>query len=201
MLVPEGYVRYLPAFAQISVPVAGRANSSRSGNGFSSFWKMHSFSPSLISSLYRAVVRDDFPDDPRGDSGLYPLELNWKQTNERGMKRFCVWNGRSSQQNRFSPVHFSLFSSSHTHLPVFLHPLFEQHHYFGLAPSQVVFFSQGTLPCIDNDGHVILSSPFEVRFEPRLPLRSRRRRTATAVCSWRCTAATRRSPAWSARRA
>ena len=67
------------------------------------------------------------------------------------------------------PFTYILFASLHAHLPVFLHPLFEQHHYFGLAPSQVVFFSQGTLPCIDNDGHVILSSPFEVRFAASPP--------------------------------
>ncbi|CBK21975.2 uncharacterized protein [Blastocystis hominis] len=44
--------------------------------------------------------------------------------------------------------------------------MYIQHHYFGLAPSQVIFFSQGTLPCIDNDGHVILSTPFEIATAP-----------------------------------
>lgn len=61
----------------------------------------------------------------------------------------------------FLTIHPSFPTITRT-LARFLHPLYEQHHYFGLSPSQVIFFSQGTLPCIDNDGHVILSSPFEV---------------------------------------
>ena len=31
-----------------------------------------------------------------------------------------------------------------------------------MQPEQVIFFSQGTLPCMDNDGHIIMSSPSEV---------------------------------------
>ena len=45
-------------------------------------------------------------------------------------------------------------------------PLYRDHHYFGLEPEQVVFFSQGTLPCMDDNGHIILSSRSEVRVFP-----------------------------------
>ena len=44
--------------------------------------------------------------------------------------------------------------------------LYHDHNYFGLAPEQVVFFSQGTLPCMDDDGHIILSSRSEVSILP-----------------------------------
>lgn len=40
--------------------------------------------------------------------------------------------------------------------------LFNQQQFFGLDPNQIVFFSQGTLPCMDNNGHIIMSSPSQV---------------------------------------
>ena len=40
---------------------------------------------------------------------------------------------------------------------------FEQHSYFGLLPSQVVFFQQGFLPCLTEAGAVIMEAPGRVR--------------------------------------
>ncbi|OQR87915.1 UDP-N-acetylhexosamine pyrophosphorylase [Achlya hypogyna] len=39
---------------------------------------------------------------------------------------------------------------------------FEEHNYFGLAASQVVFFPQGTLPCLTKSGHIMLETPTKV---------------------------------------
>ncbi|KAF8753765.1 UTP--glucose-1-phosphate uridylyltransferase [Rhizoctonia solani] len=43
---------------------------------------------------------------------------------------------------------------------------FSHNKFFGLDPSQVIFFEQGTLPCLDNDGKVLLDSPSSVAVAP-----------------------------------
>lgn len=41
---------------------------------------------------------------------------------------------------------------------------FEENNYFGLDGANVLFFEQGVLPCISNDGKIILESKAKVRF-------------------------------------
>ncbi|CAE6458599.1 unnamed protein product [Rhizoctonia solani] len=43
---------------------------------------------------------------------------------------------------------------------------FSHNNFFGLDPSQVIFFEQGTLPCLDDDGKVLLDSPSSVAVAP-----------------------------------
>ena len=43
---------------------------------------------------------------------------------------------------------------------------FEQHDFFGLSPDDLVFFEQGTLPCFNFDGKIILESPSKVARAP-----------------------------------
>ncbi|CAE6512697.1 unnamed protein product [Rhizoctonia solani] len=43
---------------------------------------------------------------------------------------------------------------------------FSQNAFFGLGQSQVIFFEQGTLPCLDNEGKVLLDSPSSVAVAP-----------------------------------
>jgi UDP-N-acetylglucosamine/UDP-N-acetylgalactosamine diphosphorylase len=43
---------------------------------------------------------------------------------------------------------------------------FEQHSYFGLDPANVIFFEQGTLPCMSMDGKVLLETPSKIAVAP-----------------------------------
>ena len=43
---------------------------------------------------------------------------------------------------------------------------FVEHHYFGLEPEQVVFFTQGTMPAIGYDGKLLLAAPDSLSLSP-----------------------------------
>lgn len=43
---------------------------------------------------------------------------------------------------------------------------FEENSYFGLSQKDVIFFEQGTLPCLTGEGKIILSGPSEVAVAP-----------------------------------
>ncbi|MED6192312.1 UDP-N-acetylglucosamine diphosphorylase 1 [Stylosanthes scabra] len=43
---------------------------------------------------------------------------------------------------------------------------FESHKYFGLEAEQVIFFQQGTIPCVSKDGRFIMETPYRVAKSP-----------------------------------
>ena len=55
---------------------------------------------------------------------------------------------------------------------------FQEHDYFGLSKDDVIVFEQGVLPCVSNDGKILLESKAKVRFSS---LGAR-----TPVLTWAC---------------
>ncbi|KAK8833064.1 hypothetical protein WA577_004041, partial [Blastocystis sp. JDR] len=44
--------------------------------------------------------------------------------------------------------------------------IFSTHNYYGLNQSQIVFFSQGSLPCVDDSGHIIMREKHKIALSP-----------------------------------
>ncbi|GAA6019225.1 hypothetical protein JCM11491_001423 [Sporobolomyces phaffii] len=62
------------------------------------------------------------------------------------------------------PIPWYIMTSGPTRKPT--QDFFHQHSYFGLDPDQVVFFEQGVLPCLTDDGKIFLDTPASVAVAP-----------------------------------
>lgn len=69
----------------------------------------------------------------------------------------------SNGDNQQAVIPWYIMTSGPTRKPT--EEFFQQHHFFGLDPSNVVIFEQGVLPCISNEGKVMLESKAKVRYE------------------------------------
>ncbi|CAA7040602.1 unnamed protein product [Microthlaspi erraticum] len=70
----------------------------------------------------------------------------------------------SEGPTRQATIHWYIMTSPFTHEPT--QKFFESHKYFGLEQDQVIFFQQGTLPCISKDGKFIMETPFSLAKAP-----------------------------------
>ena len=57
-----------------------------------------------------------------------------------------------------------VMTSPHTHAATVEY--FREKNHFGLPESEIAFFQQGTLPCFDDDGKMIMKSRHEVATAP-----------------------------------
>eukprot|EP00195_Chlamydomonas_chlamydogama_P005792 CAMPEP_0202904818 /NCGR_PEP_ID=MMETSP1392-20130828/31237_1 /ASSEMBLY_ACC=CAM_ASM_000868 /TAXON_ID=225041 /ORGANISM="Chlamydomonas chlamydogama, Strain SAG 11-48b" /LENGTH=471 /DNA_ID=CAMNT_0049592643 /DNA_START=73 /DNA_END=1488 /DNA_ORIENTATION=- len=62
------------------------------------------------------------------------------------------------------PLHWYIMTSPFTHVDTLSH--FEEHNFFGLQRSQVTFFQQGFLPCLTEEGKIIMESPQSIAKAP-----------------------------------
>ncbi|KAI4364994.1 hypothetical protein MLD38_021021 [Melastoma candidum] len=62
------------------------------------------------------------------------------------------------------PIHWYIMTSPFTDEAT--RNYFESHKYFGFEAEHVVFFQQGTMPCVSKDGRFIMETPFSVAKAP-----------------------------------
>ncbi|KAH7679041.1 UDP-N-acetylglucosamine diphosphorylase protein [Dioscorea alata] len=65
---------------------------------------------------------------------------------------------------RLVPIHWYIMTSPFTDEAT--RKYFESHKYFGLESNQIIFFQQGTLPCVSKDGKFIMETPYKVATAP-----------------------------------
>lgn len=87
-----------------------------------------------------------------GPKGMFPISL----IKNKSLFQLFAEKIRAASNWAARPLFLSIMTSplNDTETKVF----FEQHHFFGLERSQVDFFSQSTLPYLDDNGHLILTS-------------------------------------------
>ena len=101
---------------------------------------------------------------PKGcfDIGLPSKKSLFQLQGERIMKVQQLAQKKASKENAVVPWY--VMTSGPTRKPT--EEFFEEHNFFGLHKDNVVFFEQGVLPCISNDGKILLESKSKVAVAP-----------------------------------
>lgn len=61
-------------------------------------------------------------------------------------------------------IHWYIMTSPSNHQETVT--FFQEHHFFGLPPSSLMFFSQESLPAVDSQGKIILAEPWKLSLSP-----------------------------------
>eukprot|EP00979_Chaetoceros_neogracilis_P000668 scaffold162_cov267-Chaetoceros_neogracile.AAC.18 len=103
-----------------------------------------------------------------GPKGMYDIGLS------NGKTLFCLISERivkisqlakaSQEQNADVKIPLYIMTSPMNHEETKAY--FESNHYFGLQAQDVIFFSQGVLPCLSPDGKILMEKPYQCSVAP-----------------------------------
>ena len=97
--------------------------------------------------------------------GCYDIHLpSGKSLFQLQAERVAKLQELASKDGARAVVPWYIMTSGPTRAPT--EAFFREHAFFGLDPANVVFFEQGTLPCVCNDGKILLDTPSRVATAP-----------------------------------
>lgn len=97
--------------------------------------------------------------------GCYDIRLpSGKSLFQLQAERVAKLQELASKDGARAVVPWYIMTSGPTRAPT--EAFFREHAFFGLDPANVVFFEQGTLPCVGNDGKILLDTPSRVATAP-----------------------------------
>jgi UDP-N-acetylglucosamine/UDP-N-acetylgalactosamine diphosphorylase len=91
-----------------------------------------------------------------GPKGTYPISV----IKGKSLFQLCAEKVKAASQKAGRPLNLAIMTSPDNDEET--RNFFQQHHLFGLDPSQISFFVQKTLPLLDNNGKLFLQNPWQI---------------------------------------
>lgn len=95
-----------------------------------------------------------------GPKGLYPVTL----AKRKSLFQLLAEKVAAASHHAGRPLPLALMTSPQNHEATLAY--FEKHHFFGLSEDQLSFFTQKTLPLLDDDGNLLLETPSRMAVGP-----------------------------------